>query len=309
MVESVSASMNGLRGDTPRGSRNLVLLHGLGVHDLGRARDDWMADLAYGADAAGCDALPTDAAWLPSYSGPLEAALDPTSIETVGPQGIAEAQEELIRALDLSEEVSSASLGIREQIADRIRAGLTWIADHSPLDEVVIALAFREVAVYLQNPDAREAALREVVAGLPSDGDIVLVAHSLGSIVAIDLLNSRSIPQVTDVVTCGSPLGIDAVLRTIPGGSISPVGVRWTNVWSADDPVTIGTPLVDDWGEGVVDREIRGHRDDAHAFGTYLATPAVAEIVLKALAFCGPRTDDRQGAPHSGFGPPPRQTS
>lgn len=279
----------GLAGSTPEGAAHLVILHGRGVEDLAAARAIWMADLRTGAELARCRPPAPDSAWMPSYLDALRpsvrAEVDdadsgdgaegylgvPSHDEVPAPTGPARGEAQVVG----------------EQITGFVRETLAWLADNSPLDEALLALAFRDVAAYLGDVPSRRAACEAVLAGLPPDGECVLVAHSLGSVVALDLLREYRPAHVTSLVTCGSPLGLDAVQRRMPGGPAVPEGIRWTNVWSAADIVTVGAPLTNDWGPGVTDIEIEGRRDDPHAFGTYLSAPEVAHAVVPSLSLAG----------------------
>ncbi|SDS60958.1 hypothetical protein SAMN04489860_1935 [Paraoerskovia marina] len=299
MREAAGDRPEHLRGDTPAGDRHLVLLHGRGAVDLRTSRREWMSDLAHGARRAGLVPPEVGAAWLPSYGDALVRASDASDRSGVTAQDpeIVAAEQALVEALARSPGSGDPPRDLRDEITDRVRDVLEWVADNSPLDEALLALAFRDVALYLSDEDAREQVRREILDGLPPHGETVLVAHSLGSVAAIDLLCARRVPQVSELITCGSPLGLDAVQRRIGPAMEELDRVRWTNVWSADDPVTVGSPLRDDWGHGVVDVEIRGERDDPHAFGTYLGNELVAAVVVRAL-----RQDSRMSVGHEPTG-------
>jgi len=125
-----------------------------------------------------------------------------------------------------------------------------------------------------------------VRAALPETGPLVIVAHSLGSVVAMDLL--ARLPERVEVdllVTAGSPLGLDAVRTSLWARGVNRphrTG-RWVNTYYAGDPVAIGCPLAGRW-PGVND-EFRVHnpRDRAHDIAEYLGHEVVARAVGERL--------------------------
>jgi hypothetical protein len=134
------------------------------------------------------------------------------------------------------------------------------------------------------------------------DSDILLIAHSMGSIIAYDVL-TQCTPDITidTFVTIGSPLGIPVVMskiiseqrQTVETVEIArvPEAVirRWYNLSDLDDNMTVNYKLSDDFRENshqvmVTDiivsnnYEYRGKKNPHKSYG-YLRTPELAEIV------------------------------
>jgi len=87
---------------------------------------------------------------------------------------------------------------------------------------------------YLTEPDIRKAAIAAVRAHLDDDTRVVL-AHSLGSVVAYEALRNRSQPLPL-LITIGSPLGLPSVIRHLQQPPTYPAGVhRWINLADRDD--------------------------------------------------------------------------
>lgn len=90
----------------------------------------------------------------------------------------------------------------------------------------------------------RGCVLRMVIDQLPKSGTVVIVGHSLGSLIAIDLLDHlRGTINVRRLVTIGSPAGHLALLgkknpllRKFPLSRV----MSWANLWSLGDPVCYG---------------------------------------------------------------------
>lgn len=125
------------------------------------------------------------------------------------------------------------------------------------------------------------------------DKQIMLVAHSMGSIVAYDTLRliGREAPAISIVhlVTIGSPLGMPHVKRKIMQESHlvrTPSIVRqWTNLADRRDPVAIDVHLRDDFeanatGVRVVDDLVMNDWGGIHhkSYG-YLRTPEFTDLV------------------------------
>ncbi len=89
---------------------------------------------------------------------------------------------------------------------------------------------------YLTEPDIRKAAIAAVRAHLDDDTRVVL-AHSLGSVVAYEALHARPQPLPL-LITLGSPLGLHSVTRRLQQTPAYPPGVnRWINLVDRDDIV------------------------------------------------------------------------
>lgn len=148
--------------------------------------------------------------------------------------------------------------------------------------------ALEEARRYRKDSRVRAAVLRNVIDQLPSEGKVVLIAHSLGSVIAIDLL--RRLPHSIHIdllMTVGSPLpyrNLWPFLDTeqFPYDRVS----SWVNIFDPRDPVTRG--------EGVGE----AHRDaldvdiqvgsltallENHAASAYLSVPIVGELLGSAL--------------------------
>ncbi|NYV78170.1 serine protease, partial [Streptomyces sp. UH6] len=164
---------------------------------------------------------------------------------------------------------------------------LGWLAARSDVDAWTISLIFRDVAAYLDDRDVREEVLGCVLETVPQDGELVLVAHSLGTVVGMDLLTRLSPGvRVVHLTTAGSPLGMDSVYRRLLSGGTGRPGrvADWLNAWCPTDPVAIGCPLADRWPDGPSDLAVVNARDRAHDIDQYLAHTEVARSIGDRLA-------------------------
>ncbi|ROS73404.1 hypothetical protein [Cellulomonas sp. PhB143] len=147
-----------------------------------------------------------------------------------------------------------------------------------------IALLARDVHLYLHDERARAAVDDVVAAALPTDGPAVVVAHSLGSVVAFELLRThpdRGRWAVPLLVTIGCPIAIGAVRAARAPLAVPGAVTRWRNARDVRDvvalqPLTGAVATVD---EVEVENPAPGH----HAAVGYLATAEVAGPVAAAL--------------------------
>jgi hypothetical protein len=136
--------------------------------------------------------------------------------------------------------------------------------------------------------DARIRA--RVLDGLDPSRPLVVISHSLGTVVAYEALHLYSGP-VTLWVTLGSPLATGGVVlnRLLPTPARTPERVkRWLNFWDRDD-VVVGRPRVEKWmrpsTHGVLPVTDRVDSDGlwVHTATKYLAQGKVAGPVVEAL--------------------------
>jgi len=147
------------------------------------------------------------------------------------------------------------------------------------------ALVFdlKQVRRYLQEPDLRHAARARVTALIDSKTRVV-VAHSLGSVVAYEALCALPDHPVRALVTLGSPLGIQNLVfdqldprpstgqATWPGSS----EMVWTNVADRGDIVALEKDLRGRFGDRVHNVIVHNgaHAHDATAYLTDKLTGA-----------------------------------
>jgi hypothetical protein len=165
---------------------------------------------------------------------------------------------------------------------------LRAIDRHVPGAPSKVLQAFtRDVYAYLRFPDVR-ASVNAIVAGAIPDSGAVVVAHSLGSVVAYDVLKGmpRSSGSV-QLITVGSPLALRAIRSSLgpecyPGSTDS-----WFNGRDPNDVVAL-YPLSPP--EFVVEPpisckdEVDNHTENRHGISGYLDDPDVASRILSALS-------------------------
>ncbi|CAM5269106.1 hypothetical protein [Streptomyces griseus] len=146
----------------------------------------------------------------------------------------------------------------------------------------------REVRHYLTKPVLAAEVRAFVRDGFTPEAGVV-IGHSLGSVIAYDLLRREELgvvgtpgPGLHTLVTCGSPLGIPAVRRLmgITDGTflqLDPL-IRWVNVYDPDDFITGGVNLAA-VARGITEAPVNNGIGDPHSALRYLRSVPVARAV------------------------------
>lgn len=160
-----------------------------------------------------------------------------------------------------------------------------------PVVKRMLVAELKQVRRYLDEPPVWQAARAAVAAEISADTRVV-VAHSLGSVVAYEALCENPGWPVTDLVTVGSPLGLPLIHRRLSPLPVEGLGawpggvVRWVNVADPGDIVALVSSLATRFAigpaGGVEDRTItNGMR--MHDFARYLTAPKTATAIAAGL--------------------------
>ncbi|WP_369146137.1 antibiotic ABC transporter ATP-binding protein [Streptomyces sp. R44] len=174
--------------------------------------------------------------------------------------------------------------------SERVRAALDALAGtrfFGKVSDRLLILALKQVRRYLTEPSLRAAA-QERLASLIGPDTRVVVAHSLGSVVAYETLCARPDLPVTDLVTLGSPLGLRGIVfdRLTPtpaqGKAAWPGSVRhWTNLADHGDIVALPDRLAPRFGAVRDLRVDNGTR--MHDLARYLSAPKTGAAIARGL--------------------------
>lgn len=168
----------------------------------------------------------------------------------------------------------------------------------------------KETTRYFQNKDniaceIRDLLKQELRPMLANNDKILLIGHSLGSVIAYDALwelaHLENLPGKIDLLlTIGSPLGMNYVQRRLMGNNQTgnkryPTNIRrWVNISSVGDVTALDRIFADDFApmlsQGIIDA-IEDHCDgiynfyrneeglNCHRSYGYLVNPAVGKII------------------------------
>jgi pimeloyl-ACP methyl ester carboxylesterase len=142
-----------------------------------------------------------------------------------------------------------------------------------------------QLSNFVESEKVRDKVVRHVLDETPTEGDIVIVAHSLGTMVAIELLPHLPVNvSVRRLVTIGSPAGHPTFNALYPPSDLrvrSHFTASWINFWGSGDGACGGRGISDRF-PGVVDLRVEmplGRHDPED----YFRDPRVGWAVGDAL--------------------------
>lgn len=158
---------------------------------------------------------------------------------------------------------------------------VSWVPEDLAGDGWVTRIGTRFIHTasrYQREPDCRWAAQRAVLEQLPRSGSIILIAHSLGSVLAVDLLTKLPAHLSVDLLlTIGSPLAIKRLGDPgfEAGFPYDRVG-GWVNLYDPGDIVTVGCGVGRRFPAA---RDITIDTGQSHHASGYLSNPAAAAVI------------------------------
>lgn len=212
-----------------------------------------------------------------------EAFIRELVFEIAAQNGITESEINLEANGDLSEK------GIQNWRA--VLAALRLLNKIPNIGSAVIEQFTRDVWCYLTNKGVRMAVHDIVNEAFTDDEECIIVGHSLGSVVAYNILmNKQSRNNIKKFITLGSPLGIKAIFERLPTDNPprkAPSGIStWFNARDKQDVVALyeipkdkykGSPIVDNYSG------VKNTSENRHGIVEYLSDPNVATEIRKCL--------------------------
>ncbi|MGY1709115.1 hypothetical protein ACI8AC_06345 [Geodermatophilus sp. SYSU D00758] len=258
----------------------LVFLHGVGDGD---PRGEWLTHVNTGLEKIGYQGIAKAGTVAPRYSSFLST--DGISASLPGRTYVTADEDRRRREYERRQARVSRLIG---HDPDAGPFGLDKLPDAvlPPIQDRAVAWVgqLQQVDRYMNQEGLRGAILRHVLEQLPADGEIVLVGHSLGSVIAIDLLDH--LPQglhVKRFMTIGSPAGSsfihaksERLLKRFPYGVVG----DWANLYGRGDIVTAGRGLAGTFPAAQDFVVATGSRHEAKA---YLEHASVATLIGEAL--------------------------
>jgi hypothetical protein len=279
----------------------IVGVHGVGNYVPGQPADevaarrsaDWAASVA-----AGLGSRPESLDVAVAYYAPFLHAGQPTAqaapadpdqaLDTLDPETLALAAS-WIQALDLPK------VTVQGRIAVPLRHAVAAAADRFSLDgrltKLFVAVCFPEVARYLAADDApARAQARDLVAATIDDRKArIVIAHSLGAVVAYEALHGHPDLYIDLLVTLGSPLALPHAIfpRLQPRPAVvgaRPANVqRWVNISDYGDPIAILRPFKTYFPGVDLDLTESVGLFDFHRAARYLACASLAATLQPLL--------------------------
>jgi hypothetical protein len=260
----------------------VVFLHGIGDGD---PNYEWLDGLNRGLMQAGHEPIDREQVIAPRYSSYLRTdgrsgKLPPL---TYKPVEEAKARRDFERRQARVQRLLRLQHGVRpfgfNLIPDFVWEAAPELAfGHLPI------MNLDQVRTYVREEKVRADVMNHILDFLPTYGDVLLIAHSLGSVIAIDLLDHlHENLHVRRFITIGSPANIRALhegserlLKKFPYARVD----DWSNFINVRDIVTGGRGLARIF-PGAQDFLLDGI--SGHDAGTYLGDSAVSSLVADAL--------------------------
>ncbi|TFV92690.1 alpha/beta hydrolase [Blastococcus sp. CT_GayMR20] len=152
-----------------------------------------------------------------------------------------------------------------------------------------LALATRDVYDYLNSPGIQTRIEQGVLEAFADAEECVVVGHSLGSVIAYNVLQRRAAAEkwtVPSLITVGSPLGVRPVVEALAPVSRPEGVIDWFNAYDEHDVVALH-PL--DPGHFPVQPEVENYggvdngTPNQHGISGYLSDRVVAKRIHDAL--------------------------
>ncbi len=171
-----------------------------------------------------------------------------------------------------------------------VQAAARWLSKKAPWlgnSSLEYLPIIREADAYLTRPHIRNAIDAMTIPHLEGE-ETVVVAHSLGSVIAYKLLRHLGKKAIVNLlITLGTPLGIDVVKDHLkPPKLQKPTGVvSWLNGSDERDYVALHSALTKETFAAGIDNlsDIKNSKKDPHAILDYLSDARVSARVNSAL--------------------------
>jgi hypothetical protein len=300
--------------------RELVLVHGRSQEhkDSVALKKEWLDTLRLGLEKSGLELpIPETSVRFPYYGQTL--------YDLVAGVGREEAAQVIVRGNEADTQLRDFVMGILTEIlaekgvtdnqvlaeaeaALEARGGSAGFVERGPLnwgwvqgilsaiDRYVpggsgasIALFTRDVFQYLQNAGLRGVIDDGVQQALTAGGESIVVSHSLGTVVAYNLLRRKGTElgwKVPLFVTLGSPLAIGKIRKSLSPIRFPQCAGAWFNAMDPDDVVAL-YPLdehhfpVEPPIENKTD--VKNQTENQHGIVGYLNDQEIAKRIYDAL--------------------------
>jgi hypothetical protein len=199
--------------------------------------------------------------------------------------------DEMIKKAEVPDELVDEEFGPRTTERgplnwEWVQAGLRALDRHTGLSGPILAAFTRDVYLYLK-VDACRKAVNDIVIASMSTEPTVVVAHSLGTVVAFDVLRRHNAgTNVPLLITLGSPLGIMQIRNAFRPLKYPPGVQGWFNAYDERDYVALYpldqnnfalTPAIENYGA------VQNQPPGRHAIVDYLSNEKVADRIFGAL--------------------------
>jgi pimeloyl-ACP methyl ester carboxylesterase len=189
--------------------------------------------------------------------------------------------------------VSAAADDVLEKLKEHIRTG--------DVADVLLEKLAKDLIMYFGNPQVREKVLARFMTAVADSATyeaVIVIGHSMGSVIAYDVLSRMPDTKVDALISIGSPLGtpyvmgkLADVLQQSQRALSVPASVgKWYNFADRRDVVAIDTHLNDDYEGDIMDTLVNneykspaGGSARYHKSYGYLRTPEIADVFASLM--------------------------
>ncbi|MFW2173556.1 hypothetical protein ACG95N_08530 [Acinetobacter guillouiae] len=179
-------------------------------------------------------------------------------------------------------------------LKDKALKEFSLILNNFPkLHESLIHKFLIETYLYLANPQFMDEVHQRILASLEPDQPHIIVAHSLGTVIAYNLLQQLQVNyQIQRFITLGSPLAFKVIQSKLTPPIKRPncLNGDWHNFYSPDDFLT-AFPLINapfDFQPAILNTAISTFIHTPHQIAGYLQHPAVVQNILDPIPYPKP---------------------
>lgn len=144
-----------------------------------------------------------------------------------------------------------------------------------------------ETDLYLSNPHFLHAVHLRIHEQLHDTKPNIIVAHSLGSVIAYHYLLEHPEMNIHRLITLGCPLAFHTIQQRLPQPIQRPASLKgdWINFYSHDDFLAALAlqPSLFDFQPAILNCEIRTSIEHPHDIAGYLQHPEVIQAILNTL--------------------------
>lgn len=282
----------------------IVCIHGIAQEYKSRESllAEWVPSLRGGAGNAKGQIAETDVdmafyglLFRPSggKGGPAAEAIATPQIPNFAPGDLDEGLESELLA-ELADEATPPEVlpGAKAGIVSRSTASMLQLVGATPFfgnaAQRVVIWALKQVSAYVGNSVVRTAAKQALRDRIGADTRVV-VAHSLGTLIAYETLSECPELPVTKLVTLGSPLGMPALRKRIKPSATGgerpwPAGLSaWTNIADSSDIVALKKKLSPIYNDRIEDLLVNNGAT-MHDAKPYLTAPETGKAILDGLS-------------------------
>ncbi|MDU6101128.1 MAG: hypothetical protein E6657_10145, partial [Acinetobacter sp.] len=189
---------------------------------------------------------------------------------------------------DQTDKIFSERLYLTSQLVkDRVLKELVVLLNNFPkLHESLIQQFLIETYMYLSNPEFMEEVHQRILKKMREEEDYVVVGHSLGSVIAFQLLSDPSYHfSVKRFITLASPLSFRVIQSKLPSPISRPPCIYgdWFNFYSQDDFLT-AFPLCEapfNFEPAIINQKIYTFANQPHEILGYLQHPSVIKAIIE----------------------------